>query len=163
MLRSGNIENVGIGMKVVSEDQVKKIHLATLEVLERTGVDVFAEEALALLGNAGAHINGNRVKIPGWLVEESVRLAPSKVTLASRTGKRSLFLEGNNTYFGNGSDTPYMLDPFTGEHRLTKKKDVCDQALLNDYLDNIDFVMSMGLVSEPFALHTFFQKNINFY
>lgn len=148
MLRSGNIENVGIGMKVVSEDQVKKIHLATLEVLERTGVDVFAEEALALLGNAGAHINGNRVKIPGWLVEESVRLAPSKVTLASRTGKRSLFLEGNNTYFGNGSDTPYMLDPFTGEHRLTKKKDVCDQALLNDYLENIDFVMSMGLVSD---------------
>ena len=148
MLRSGNIVNEGVGMKVVSEDQIKKIHWATLEVLERTGVNVFEEKALKMLGQAGAKISGNRVRIPGWLVEDAVKSAPSKITLANRKGERILYLEGNNSYFGNGSDTPYMLDPFTGKHRLTTKQDVCNQALLNDCLDNIDFLMSMGLVSD---------------
>lgn len=148
MLRSGDVVNIGVGLKVASEDQIKKIHGATLEVLERTGVEVYEEEALGLLCDAGAHVSGNRVKIPGWLIEEATRTAPSKITFANRKGERILYLEGNNSYFGNGSDTPYMLDPYTDDYRITKKVDVCNQALLNDALENIDFLMSMGLISD---------------
>ncbi len=148
MLRANNIPKIGLGLKSIHEDQIKQIHRATLEALERTGVDVFEEESLSLLKEAGADVEGNRVRIPAWLVEQAIKWAPSKITLADRNGNRKLYLEGNNSYFGTGSDTPYVLDPYTGEHRLTIKEDVCNAAKIVDYLENIDFTMSMGLVSD---------------
>ena len=33
---------------------------------------------------AGARVNGDRVKIPGWLVEDAIRKAPSRIVLAKR-------------------------------------------------------------------------------
>jgi len=134
---------------VLSPDQIEEIHLATLEVLERTGVEVFDREALELLRKAGALISdGNRVRIPPHLVEEAIRTAPKRVTLANRNGERTLFLEDHKIYFGTGSDCPNILDSFTGERRRFTKEDVAKAALICDYLPNIDFVMSLGLVSD---------------
>jgi len=148
MVRSNSVSSISLGLKVVDEDQIKQIHCATLEALERTGVNVYEEESLKLLQDAGADVEGNRVRIPGWLIEQAIRWAPSKVTLSDRNGNRKLYLEGNNSYYGTGSDTPYVLDPYTGEHRVTCKEDVAKVAQIVDYLDNIDFSMSMGLVSD---------------
>ena len=55
---------------VITDKQIEELHLATLQILERTGVAFECEEALELLGNAGANIsNPNRVKqasTPHW-------------------------------------------------------------------------------------------------
>ncbi len=48
----------------LSDDQLRKLHAASLEILERTGVDVYEEEALALLKKAGVPIvDGNHAHI----------------------------------------------------------------------------------------------------
>ena len=42
-----------ICFKVLSRKQIKEIHLASLKILEKTGVKVFDQEAIALLKKAG--------------------------------------------------------------------------------------------------------------
>ena len=48
-----NYREQGPILKWITEDQVEELHLATLEVLERTGVQVDHEEGLRLLKDAG--------------------------------------------------------------------------------------------------------------
>ncbi len=135
--------------RLLTDDQIYEIYLAALEVLERTGVDVFDEECVDLLASAGSHVEGkSRVRIPSHLVEDALKSAPKRVTLASRDGQRKVLLEGRNTYFGTGSDCPYIIDSFTGERRMFTKEDVGKAALICDYLPNLDFFMSVGLVSD---------------
>jgi trimethylamine--corrinoid protein Co-methyltransferase len=119
-----------------------EIHYAGLEILERTGVQVYHEESLDLLKSAGAIVEGTLVRIPEFLVKKALVTVPSRVILANREGKRCMFLEGRRSYFGTGSCCPYTIDPYTGERRLATKNDVANMAKICDYLPNIDFLMS---------------------
>lgn len=141
--------NSGLKFTVLSEEQIEELNQATLDLLEKTGVDVLDEEALYLLKNAGAEVEGkSRVHIPSSLVKKALSTAPKKVALYTRDRKRTVLLEGSKSFFGTGSDCPFILDPYTGERRLFTKEDVGRAALLSDALDNIDFHMSLGLVSD---------------
>lgn len=131
-----------------SDDQLHELHLKTLEVLERVGVAVDEEEALQLLGDGGAFVDGNRVRIPSWMVEEAIRTAPPRIVLANREGDRSVILEKNQVNYGLGSDMPYTLDPFTGERRASLKQDVVNAAMVVDVLEHIDFIMSMAIATD---------------
>ncbi len=148
MLRSNYKVNRTTQFRVLSEDQMEDIHLAVLEVLERTGVKVHSEEGLAVYRKAGAKVEGDRVWIPSYLVEEAVRRAPRRVTLCKRDGTRSVLLEDHKVYYGTGSDCPSIRDSFTGKVRPFLKKDIEDVARINDSLTNTDFHMSLGLMSD---------------
>ncbi|MDR3586557.1 MAG: trimethylamine methyltransferase family protein [Desulfosporosinus sp.] len=150
-IRSNSIEQTTPMLRWVSEGQIEEIHLATLEVLERTGVKVDHPEALQLLKDAGCIVNEHRVRIPSWLVDECIRLAPSKIVVANRKGQRVMPLEKNRTYFGTGSDLPFTVDLETGERRCSTKKDVELACRVMDYLPNYDFVMSYAIASDQNA------------
>ncbi|MEW6399048.1 MAG: trimethylamine methyltransferase family protein [Bacillota bacterium] len=133
--------------QVLSPEQMREIHLATLEVLERTGVKVLPEEGRQLLADAGARLCPNNVvKIPAWLVEETIRWAPRRIVVSRRDGTRTMFLEDHKAYFGGVSSCPKVMDPFTGEVRPTTSSDVKNLAVLHDYLPNMDFLMLLGHV-----------------
>jgi trimethylamine--corrinoid protein Co-methyltransferase len=135
--------------RVLSDSQIEKIHFATLEVLERTGVRVLHKEALKLLKDAGCFVKKNDiVKIPSFLVEKAIRSAPPRVAISNREGKRVMLLEGHRYYFGTGPDAVNTLDSYTGKRRPSIKKDVENAARVCDALENLDFVMSLGLVSD---------------
>ena len=82
-------------LAVLSEEQIEQIHLATLEVLERTGVEITHPRAVEILHGGGARVEGKRVRLPGWMVEDAIRTAPSRVVLGTRDGERTVFLEGD--------------------------------------------------------------------
>jgi len=135
--------------KTLTKDQLKRIHLASLEILRRTGVEMLHEGARELLRSRGAIVDGSRVRIPADLVEWALQIAPSRVVLCTRDdGMPAMYLEDGRSYYGTGSDTRYIIDPDTGERRLTCKKDVEDMARLSDCLPHIDFLMSMGIASD---------------
>ncbi len=137
------------GFALLAESQKEELHLASLDILEQTGSRVFCEEALALLKKAGAHVtDGNLVRVPSHLIEWAIRTAPPRVRICKRDGSPAMLLEGNRTYYGTGSDCPNILDYRTGQRRPFVKADVAMAARLCDALPNIDFVMSMGLVSD---------------
>ena len=136
-------------LEVLSEDQIEKLLEASMEILERTGVKYHDEEALNIMEDAGCYVDGEHVRIPSRLVEEAIDSAPRKVTLTdSRTGERVMELAGNNAYFGTGSDTPYFKDPRSEERIKTSKETVGLAAKTIDALDNLDFVMSLGIVQD---------------
>ena len=135
--------------RLLTDAQLDEIHLASLEVLRRTGVRVYDAEALALLREAGCVVSDETlVRLPAAVVEDALQAAPSRVVLCDRTGEPRVFLEGRRTYFGTGSDLPNTLDLETGERRLSLLSDVAATARLVDCLPNLDFAMSMALPSD---------------
>jgi len=136
-------------LRVLSERQRETIYRSALEVLERTGARLYSPKAMELFREAGAEvIDDHLVKIPSGVVENAVASAGRRVVLADRTGKRSIFLEGDNVYFGPGSDNPNTIDLETGERRASVLEDVNRAARLCDALPNIDFLMSFALAND---------------
>ncbi len=143
------ISSAPSGYRMFTDAQLAEIHLATLEILRRTGVRVLEAESLALLRDAGCIITDETlVRFPPGLVEQALRSVPSRVVLCDRTGEPRVRLEGHRTYFGTGSDLPNTRDLETGERRLSRLSDVEQVARLVDALPNIDFLMSMALPSD---------------
>jgi trimethylamine--corrinoid protein Co-methyltransferase len=129
----------------MGEAECRQIHLATLEVLERVGVDTHDERAREILAGGGARVDGIRVRIPEYLVEEALRKAPRRMTIYDRNGRVAMRAQDYNTYFGGGSDCLHVLDQNTGLRREPMLKDVVAAARLMDALPELDFVMSLFL------------------
>ena len=130
-----------LSLNVLTDDQVNKIHLSTLELLDQTGVFVEDEKALDCFESGGARVDrgSKMVRIPPSLVEDAIRSAPSRVILAGRDPKHDLVLEGRRVHFTNFSEGVKVHDLQTGENRTPAKKDLVDSARVIDYLDEIDF------------------------
>ncbi|MFQ6100253.1 MAG: trimethylamine methyltransferase family protein [Anaerolineae bacterium] len=134
---------------VLSESQIRDLHLAALEVLRRTGVRFHHEGAVDILKQAGAFVSdGNLVKFPARMVEDAISSVPGRVIMCDRDGEPAMFLEGSKASFGTGSDCLNLLDPETGEHREFTQADIIDGYRLCDALPNIDFLMSIGLPAD---------------
>jgi len=139
----------------LSDEQCQRLYWACLEILERTGVRLFDQEALDLLRKAGVSAtDGNRVRIPSALVEKALMTAPKRVTLCDRHGHRVMPVEGHRSFFGPGSDCLNIIDHRTDQRRKPMLQDVVDAMTLADALPHIDFVMCMFLptdVPQPVA------------
>ncbi|MCJ7567148.1 MAG: trimethylamine methyltransferase family protein, partial [Anaerolineales bacterium] len=81
---------VGGQYKPLTVEDVKRIHEASLAILDRTGVQVDDPETLRLFEDAGAEVDGTRVRLSSSLVEDSIAKAPSRVVLAGREEENDL-------------------------------------------------------------------------
>lgn len=135
-------------LRTLSDDQLKQIHLATLEVLERTGVQITHPRAKEILAGAGARVDGDRVRIPSWMVEDALRTAPHRVVLGTRDGQRTVLLEGDKVWFGPSLDCIDYLDPITEERRPFTSTDCAVTARVADALPNYDWVMTIGMAAD---------------
>ncbi len=137
---------------VLSDDQLERLHLGALEVLRQTGVRFHHQGALEMLAHAGAFISdGNLVRLPARLVEESIASVPGRVVMCDRNGEPAMYLEGEKVYFGTGSDCLNLLEPQASSvdtHRKFGTDDLVDGYRLCDGLANIDFVMSIGIPAD---------------
>jgi len=140
-LHAGIQLNGGLSLNILTDDEVNQIHLGTLEILDQTGVFVEDEEALDCFENGGARVDRDTkmVRIPPYLVEETIRSAPSKVILAGQDPKHDLVLEDTRIHFTVFSEGVKINDLNTGENRAPVKQDLVDTARIIDYLDEIDF------------------------
>ncbi len=147
-MRANLMTMASLGLNTMTEDQCEEIHLATLEVLERTGVKIFHEDVLELLEKAGARISGDIAHLPPHLVKQALHMAPCRVAISDRTGKPSMYLERGRSYYGSGSDTLSVYDLKSGELRKAVKQDTVNAAIIADAMEHVDFIMSMGLASD---------------
>ncbi len=123
-----------------------RIHKAACQILQRTGVEVFNQRAIDLLGKAGASVDGSRVRIPASMVEQALTTVPSGFNLYKRgTDEVALRVDGTQIAFGPGSDTLRYLDPRSGERRDFQLADIADCARLVDALPELGFMMSVGV------------------
>ena len=146
--------------QMLTHEQCEVVHRASLEILRRTGVRVYHEQALALLRETDAVItDGNLVHLSAGLVEWALKQAPSRVVLCKRgSSEVAARLEGRTVNFGPGSDCPNYLDPRSGERRKFTTADVVDCLHVCDALPEIAFVMSMGIPTDLGAANVYRQQ-----
>ena len=78
-----------MSLGVLSDAEVEKFHEKTLEVLEKTGVKITHDEALAKLKAAGARVDeaSGRVRFPAAMTNELLARAPATTTLGDAAGR----------------------------------------------------------------------------
>jgi trimethylamine--corrinoid protein Co-methyltransferase len=132
-------------LKVLNNEQAWAIHMAALEILEKTGFKMEHSGALGLLADAGCQVfDTDWVRLPSYLVEEALRSAPRQIALYDQKGSKTMPLVNGNCFYGTGSDATFTLDLDTGERRRTLLKDTANFAKLVEGLENMDFAMSMS-------------------
>ena len=158
-LHAGKRQSGGFSLNVFTDDELDEIHLATLEVLEKTGVFFEDVKALEILDGGGARVDRKTriVKIPPHVVEDAVRSAPSKLFLAGRDPKNDIVLESNRVHFTGFAVAVQVLDPYTGKLRKPTKADIAAAAILEDYLSEVDVnqkaMDALDVPQEVLALH----------
>ena len=133
----------------ISTEQCQKLHWASLEVLERTGVRLFDPAAVELVRKAGAIVTEQDcVRMASGLVEKALVTVPKRAVLCTRNGERRIQIEGHKCYYGPGSDALHIVDHRTGKRRLAALRDIEEGVIICDALPNVDFIMSMFLPSD---------------
>jgi len=139
----------GLQFRKLSDEKLDRIHAASLQILESTGVRLYEKQALALLQSKGVTVeDGNRVRIPAHLVEWALSTAPRRTVLYDRQGREAMNMEGHNMFYGTGSDCPNVIDLRTGQRRPGVLQDVVDATVVCDALPNIDFLMSFCIAND---------------
>jgi len=142
-------DSSGLRLQTLNDEQLGRIHSASLEILEDQGMRFMHPRAVDLLLDHGAsRTRDGLVAIPSSLVEKAIETAPDQVVIYDRHGEPAMRLGGRNVYFGTGSDTPQTLDPQTGEIRKSTKNDSFRMAMFVDAMPRIDFVMSMAIADD---------------
>jgi trimethylamine--corrinoid protein Co-methyltransferase len=139
---AGHRASGGLSLNVFTDDEIQDIHLATLEVLGRTGVWVEDDAALDAFEGGGAEVDRDAriVRLPAYVVDDAIRSAPPTVTLCGRTPDRDVVLEPGRVGFTNFGEGIKVTDPETGVLREPIKRDVAQATLLLDALPEIDVV-----------------------
>jgi trimethylamine--corrinoid protein Co-methyltransferase len=139
--------------QVLTEDQIEAIYYAALRVLYETGVRVYDKEGVEVAYSGGAIVEetteqSSRVRVPHYMVDKARATVPSKVVVIGPDRKHRMELYKNQMYFGGGSDTPFTIDPYSGERRRATYKDVKNFARIGQALPNYDFHMSLGITQD---------------
>ena len=96
---------------IVQAPSVAVVHESALRVLERTGVVVQDDEAVALLRARGVRCDGRRVHPTEEQVRRALQTAPSTFVLVGRRPELALPLGGpDGRVFGSGAGAAYMLE-----------------------------------------------------
>lgn len=132
--RAGGPTEPGLRIGVLSASDIDDVHAATLAVLERTGVLVEADEALAIFADGGCEVDRERriVRMPPDVVEAAI------ASCAGDSRGDGVGEAGQRTTYSNFDEGVLYVDPWTGKRREPGKRDVTHCARLVDALPNTD-------------------------
>ncbi len=135
------------GLDIFSKEDLDKIHEATLEVLEKAGVEIKSDEAREVFKSAGVKVNEESVHLTQKDLDEYLNLAPEKFTLYARNEQNNVEIGGNNTVLAPGYGSPFVMDYPEMNRRESKYDDYIKFTKLAQASDNIDVVG--GVLVEP--------------
>ena len=125
--------------EVLSEEDILRIHEASLNVLEHTGIMVESDELVNVLTKNGGNFDAKTrvVRLPRSIVTEHIKKAPGQFIAYGRSPKRDLRMEKGRVYARTGNGRINVADLATGERRKSTRADVEACAILIDALENI--------------------------
>jgi trimethylamine--corrinoid protein Co-methyltransferase len=139
-------------LRLLSEDDLEKIHEASLRILENTGMMIDHKKAREMLQEAGAKIDHEKkiVKFPPALVEETIKKMDRKILHAGREPEYDAVLETGEDFCTRtaGGATSY-IDLKTGEYRRATIGDLEEFATLVDALPNVNAVGTLHCGDVP--------------
>ncbi len=135
----------GIKFELFSDDEARKIDMATRDVLENYGVQVSDVEARQLFRDAGCEVceETKIVKIPSYILDKALATCPSMYYLYGREDERKFPLEWKGkvhyTCFGTGIQVCDYKKHGEFQTRDSNEQDLANIAKLCDAMDGLSF------------------------
>ncbi|MFZ1040220.1 MAG: trimethylamine methyltransferase family protein [Anaerolineales bacterium] len=136
-----SITNPKLKLEILTPAEVKKIHDATLWIIEKVGVKFPSKRALDIWAANGAEVDRERkiVKAKGELIESALKKCPPVYLLAARDPNQDLPLDGNHVFVGTDGCGVEVIDMQCGERRMSKLQDVIEIARIADATEEVAF------------------------
>jgi trimethylamine--corrinoid protein Co-methyltransferase len=128
-----------MAFNLLSPQEVAALHVATLRILDETGVILKEPHSRDLLAGAGARLTEGRVHLPPELVEASIAKAGKRTSIRGRGGMVKTLGDGR-LYFHNLGGARDIYDAALGTRRLAVLQDVRDATRLLDALENCNTI-----------------------
>ncbi|MGD0878422.1 MAG: trimethylamine methyltransferase family protein [Anaerolineales bacterium] len=136
-----SISSPKLHLEILTPDEIKKIHDATLWVIEKVGVRFPSKRALDIWAAHGAAVDPGKmiVRAKGELIEDALKSCPPVYPLAARDPRQNLLLDGNHVFLGTDGCGVEVIDIHTGQRRTSNLQDVREIALIADATEEVAF------------------------
>ncbi|MBN1864781.1 MAG: trimethylamine methyltransferase family protein [Victivallales bacterium] len=126
--------------KVLDESEIRQIHEASLEILEKTGISIESPEVRKILSGKGLPCDREVVRFPRSAVEVCIAKNLRTFPIVDRNGKEVFMLGDGNVRFAGGHNAVFVMTDRIGDRQNSVLKDVADFAHLCERLDDIDMI-----------------------
>jgi trimethylamine--corrinoid protein Co-methyltransferase len=136
-----SITNPRLKLEILTPEEVRRIHEATLWIIEHVGVRFPSPRALDIWAAHGAEVDRDRsiVRAKGDLIESALSHCPPAYNLAARDPAQDLPLDGNHVFLGTDGCGVEVIDIQSGARRISALQDVVDIVRLADATEEIAF------------------------
>ena len=139
-------------IKVLTREQIEKIHNYSLRILSTTGIRIDSLRARKLFARALGGPGADRVvRIPAEMVDRALKTAPSKVDIYDRRGNIQFRLDNlqrEQTRFGIGVTNLYYQDPMTDAVTAFSRKHMALATRLGSVLSSFDIISTTGILQD---------------
>jgi len=134
---------------LLTQEQVERIHEASLEILENVGMLVRNQRARQIFDKHGAQVDPETqvVKLPRGVVERYRLMFPPKFKFYARDSRYDRTLPDDSPLILTGSSAPNIIDPVTGYERRARSDDLARIAHLINELPGYD-VFSISTLAD---------------
>ncbi|MHB9038689.1 MAG: trimethylamine methyltransferase family protein [Armatimonadota bacterium] len=131
-----------ITLQVLSDEEIRQIHGATIHILETCGVKVHNPKMLYFLKEKGARVDFDThvVCFSRSQIEDALSIIPPTFEVFNRDGQFAFTLGDGVPKVAAGHNAVFWLDSVTGEARSSTVADVEQFARICEQLPNIDMI-----------------------
>ncbi len=154
-----SITNPKLKLEILTPAEVKMIHDATLQIIEKVGVRFPSKRALEIWQSCGAKVDFEKkiVWVKPHIIEDALKQAPPMYELAARDPQQDLPLDGNHVFVGTDGCGVEVIDIQSGQRRMSKLSDVRDISRIADATEEVAFhwvpVSAQDMPAETRGLH----------
>lgn len=129
-------------LQVLSDDEIRQIHEATIDILAGCGVKILNSGTLDFLAARGLEIDSSSrvVRFTRACVEDALSTVPAKFDVFDREGSFAFTLGDGTPRVAAGHNAVFWVDSDTGETRPSRVADVEVFARICDRLPHIDMI-----------------------
>jgi trimethylamine---corrinoid protein Co-methyltransferase len=144
----------------LTPEQTQRIHEESINILQKTGILVRNQKALDIFSKRGCQLDGDVVKFPTKVIEETVKQFSPTFTFRAQDPSKDITIPDEGPIMVTGSSAPNIIDPKTGTERAATSKDIGNIAHLINHLDGFD-VFSISTLADDakddqFSMYRFY-------
>lgn len=109
------------------------------DLLFQVGIEIYHPDVVSLLADHGAtvELQSRKVKIPGHLIDKTLKTTPHSFQLYDTLGNQTHDFSLDHVYFTPASSALKILDPETNQHREPNTHDFIHYVKINHQLKHI--------------------------
>lgn len=134
-------------LRYLQDRDLEYVHNTALDLLEDMGIELAAKEARDYFEKAGATVEGDIVKIPRKIIEDTLKTVPKRddFTLYGRDPKNDIKVNRDLPSLAAMTMATSVIDPHTREKRAATDQDLTDLTKILDIMDNVG--IASGLIT----------------